>query len=57
MPDVGGAVGRIGERPLDRVEVVCPDGHERAAAADVLMKLFLQVQEGIVPAARTNTLG
>jgi hypothetical protein len=35
----------VGEGTLDGVQVVRADGHERAAAADVLVQLVLQVNE------------
>ena len=38
----------VGERRLDRVEVVRADGHERAAAREVLVQLVLQINEARV---------
>jgi hypothetical protein len=37
----------VGEGALDRVQIVRADGHERAATANVLVELVLQVDEAI----------
>ena len=40
--------GLIAERSADGVEVVGTDSDELAAAADILVELVLQVDEGVV---------
>jgi hypothetical protein len=39
----------VRERTLDLFKVVRPDRHQSAFAADVLVQLVLQVDEGVVP--------